>query len=285
MTDVQVYKQAEALELPHRNDAYEYQVKTFRNWMQERGETDPLSCVADYFADLNQSNYSANTIRMKRQAVKNRLSLMADLSCFNMEQQFHFDRLMQRLDTDQATKAPKIANRTVGASKVLTDAEYTKLLDQARSERQRLFIEFLTFTACRVSELCGAQIRNCQTTGNTTHIRIRGKGNKERTLRIPTDLYSRIRAVFNGGVYLFETTKGKPYPRTYVSDQIGKLTLHVIGRRLSAHKMRHTRLTNLVHKYPGNLKAIADLAGHSSVTTLMNNYVHGELTDSELGIV
>ena len=269
------------LELPYKDDCYHYHVETFRRWMRETGNTDPLSCVPDYFRDLNQSNYAAGTVRMKRQAVINRLRLMSDAAGLSMEQQFQLDRVLKRLNTDPETKAPKTASTAIGASKVCTEPEYARLIEGCRSRKQQLFIRFFWDTGCRVSELTGAEIRNCKRQGAVVEIRVMGKGRKERVVKITGALFDAIAEEFGGQQFLFETGGGKPYRRSYVSNQIAKITQHVLGKKLSAHKFRHSFATRQIAK-SGKIAAVSSYLGHASVSTTMSFYVHEELTDADL---
>ena len=269
------------VQLPNKADCYSYHVSTYTDWMKRNGKDDPFDSVADYFRDLNQSHYAAGTVRMKRQAVINRLRLAADLQGLSMEKQFQFDKLLKRLNTDAETKAPKTASQAIGSAKVLTEGEFNRVLLKARSRKQQLFVRFLWQTGCRVSELCGAELRHCKREGSTVAVRVRGKGNKEREIKITAGLFDDIRAEFRGEEYLFETSGGKAYRRAYVSEQIAKLTKFAIGRRLSAHKLRHSFATRQIQQ-TGKIAAVSQYLGHSSVSTTMAFYVHEELTDSDL---
>ncbi len=99
--------------------------------------------------------------------------------------------------------------------------------------------------------------------------------------RVTRELFAEIRAACRGEEYLFETAGGKPYRRSYVSGQIAKITQYAIGRRLSAHKLRHSFATRMVAK-TGKIAAVSTYLGHSSVSTTLNLYVHEELGDAEL---
>jgi integrase len=262
-----------------KEDCYTYHVKTFTGWLRETGRVFDLDSVSEYFRELNRSNYTAGTIAMKRQAVKNRLRLLSDQ--LDPSTAYRFERAMKRLDSDPDTKGPKKQRAAIGSSSVLSESEYHTVILRARSDRQRLFVRFLWQTGCRVSELAGARVGDCKRSGAAVDIRIVGKGRKERHVRITGDLYDQIRETFRGEEYLFETSTGKPYRRSYVSDQIGKLTERVIGRRLSAHKLRHSFATRMLRN-TGKLTAVSQYLGHSSTAITSDYYVHESLDDGEL---
>lgn len=263
------------------SDAYSAHVRTFTSWLQDSGSGNLLQSVAEYFRQLNQSQLSASTIRCKRQAVKHRLRLIADQTSRTPDQQYRLDLALRRLDSDADTKAPKVGSKAVSASKVLTDSEYDTLLVRSRSGRQRCFVRFLWNTGCRVSELCGIRLDDCKPEGKVVQIRVMGKGRKERFVRITADLFAEIQRVFSGSVFLFETTGGKPYRRCYVSDQIAKLTEYAIGRKMSAHKLRHSFATRTIAK-THKISAVSEYLGHSNVSVTLGMYNHEQLTDADL---
>lgn len=269
------------IQLIRRGDAYDHHVETFVRWMTDNSRTDAFASVSEYFAALNESTYKAGTIRIKRQAVKNRLRLMAESQGLDPQRQYELDLAMRRLDQDPATKAPKLNNAGVATSKVITEGEYERLIVGARSIRQQLFIQFLWETGCRVSEMIGARVANCTVEGSVVHVCVLGKGKKERVVRITSGLYRRIREVCAGEVFLFETSGGKPYDRSYISRQISKLAVHLLGRKISAHKLRHSFATRMISK-THKISAVSKYLGHSSVSTTLGMYNHEQLDDVEL---
>lgn len=261
-------------------DAYSYHVKTFLSWMEESGINNVLEAVPAYFKALNESDYKASTIRVKRQAVKNRLRVVAD-SITNIQERYAFDKMLESLDRNTETKAPKLNSPAISTSKIISEAEYYKLLEKTKSERTKLFMRYLWQTGCRVAELTSVELRNCKRVDALYEITIMGKGRKERMIKITATLYDMIREQFNGERYLFETGGGKPYRRSYVSYEIAKATERILGRKLSAHKFRHSFVTNTIHR-TNKIAAVSKYVGHSSVATTMNMYMEESLSDSEL---
>ena len=150
-----------------------------------------------------------------------------------------------------------------------------------KSERQRCFIRFLYSTGCRVAELASIKLSACTILLGTVYISIVGKGRKERQLRVPLGLYNAIVETFGGKRYLFETSKGNPYPRQYISNEIKKITKRATGKGLSAHKMRHSWATRqLANGTP--IDAVSRYLGHSDTTITLKFYAHNEMTDAQL---
>ena len=267
--------------VPNPVDAYHKHYKVFATWAEDKGFNNPLDAIPYYFRSLNESTYKAATIRIKRQAVLNRLRLYMSSNGLTMEEHFQLERLIKRLNTSPETRPPASQKAPVNTARIITPLEFEKCLQACRSPRQALFIRYLWTTGARVSELTGAQLRNCKREGEAVHITVRGKGNKYRTLIIPGTLYDDIRSTFPSEEHLFETAGGKPYDKTYITEQIKRITRRGIGRTLTAHCLRHSFATRKIRE-TGNIKAVSTYLGHSSVSTTMNLYVHEQLTESEL---
>jgi len=267
------------------SDNYRYHIREFVRFADEL-ETDELAeAVTTYFRYLNQQSYAASTIRCKRQAVKDRLRREMAKPIYTDEQRAVFEYRLRELDRDPETKPPS-GGSVSGAMKTLSATEYQNLLLSARSERQKRFIEFLWTTGTRISEMCGIRVSDLVLEGNVVSIRIRGKGNKraaykERVVYITKAMRDRIDETFTGSQYLFETKGGRPYDRSYVSNQIAKLTTHVLGRRLSAHKFRHSFATRKIQE-TGRYKAVSNYLGHSDVRITLQIYAHDTFSPADV---
>jgi len=260
-------------------DAYTYQVRHFIKWARANGKTIDQEGITDYFRALNESGYTAATIRNKRSAVKRRVrQLFHDAP---IDARMKIDRVLNDLEHDADTKAPKVNTNEITPDRVLTLQDYRAILDACRSARQRAFIMFLYSTGCRVSEMTGIRLEQCDVMGATVKIRVMGKGKKERFVRIPSDLFNQVRGIFNGKTYLFETGSGRQYAREYVSSQIKKIG-KIIGREISAHSLRHSFATRKVQQLPGKLDAVSRYLGHSSPSITLAMYCHSSMTDAEL---
>ncbi len=266
--------------LRKRDDHYGNGIRKFKEFMAQRGDEDvTLEAVGDYFKELNGTDYAANTICLRRAAVKARLRVALDRSMdFNAAAAFR--EALSRLDRDSETRPPKVQSAPVGADKVIRRDEFDRMLAEA-SRRDWLLLKFLWVTGCRVGELVTARLARCVAKGPTTFVTITGKGSKERTLRIRTALFEQIVAEFHGSTYLFETGGGKPFSRAYVSTRVHRLALSVLGRRLGAHALRHSFATRQIRR-TNKIQAVSQYLGHSSTAITMSIYVHEQLEDEEL---
>ena len=253
-------------------DNYSYHVKAFCDFAEASTGT-VLQTIAGYWRELDDSGLSASTVRCRRQAVKRRMRDALDDVDGKARAALDFE--LSRID--RAIKCPTSTSSYGGEWKVVSAAEYVRLIDGARSDRQRRFIETLWTTGLRISELTGIKLDDCTIEGNVVTVRVTGKGRKERTVYLTRAMYERICECFQGRLFLFETGSGRRYSRSYVSNQIGKLTLKVLGRRLSAHKLRHSFATRTIRE-TGNVGGVSRYLGHSDVAITLRVYDHNTLS-------
>ena len=264
-----------------KGDNYEYHTLAFTRWLRSNDRALTKQAVCDYFEDLAGAQCSANTIRVRRQAVKKRLRQLADIGGLSDTEWTDLEAFLQRVDRESSTRAPKIQQQGVHSGQVVTPEEYERVLAACRGAKQYESVRFLWATGCRVSELIGIHRRDCKVMESAVEIRIVGKGRKERRGRVPRSLYEEIRDVFRGEEYLFETSNGRPYNRSYISNQVAKLTKRAIGRPLRSHSMRHSWATRQI-KAGRSLTAVSKYLGHSNVSITAAFYCHDDLTDAEL---
>jgi len=262
-------------------DHYHYHIRQFTDWIRQHGRELDREAIIDYFADLNRSDYSAGTKRIKRQAVKKRLRQLSRFNGLGSELNTNLDQFLRDLDSETKTKAPKINSHHVNRERYLTKAEAMQVVASCRGPRQTMIIKFLWATGCRVSELIGIRLGDCKQTGDVVNIRVVGKGNKERWIKVSSHLFDQIRSVFTGEQWLFETGHGKPYNRSYISNQIAKVTQRATGRRLRAHALRHSFATHKIREGTP-LSYVSKYMGHSSLSITADMYDHGAIDTSEL---
>jgi integrase/recombinase XerD len=147
--------------------------------------------------------------------------------------------------------------------------------------RVRLVAETLYVTGARVSEVLTIRRDQAKPNGTTVELRLYGKGGKERTGRIPKELYRRILEVYPGGTYLFQSRAGQHFKREYISREIARAARRVLVRAVSAHVLRHSRATDLLASTK-RIKAVSRLLGHSDEATTLRYYVRDAFSDEDL---
>lgn len=142
--------------------------------------------------------------------------------------------------------------------------------DQFTSIRDRLILLLFYTTGIRRNEL--QQLKDSDIHSN--HLKVLGKGNKERIIPISTNLLTQIKiytsardAEFKKSTFdsLIVTDKGKPcYPK-FIYNTVKKY-LSVIStiEKPSPHVLRHTFATHLA-SHGADINAIKTLLGHSSL--------------------
>ena len=261
------------------NDSYSFHVRQFCTWLQAKQRFVDEEAIRDYFRYLSEeTRYSAGTVRIKRAACKKRIRLVA--RDWDLETQTKLETALKNVDKD--VPSPSVASASVGREKLISGEEYRILQAGCRSKRTRLMMEFLYVTGCRVSEMTATMICDCEDIGRgAVLITVMGKRSKERSVKVPADLYGRIREEFTGTTYLFETTAGNPVLRTYVSDEIRKLGRRLLKRTIGPHMFRHSFATRMVKK-TGRIKGVSEYLGHASVSITMQFYVHEQLDEADL---
>ncbi len=153
-------------------------------------------------------------------------------------------------------------------------------LFEALPLRVRLIAETLYITGARVSEVLGVRRDQVKENG-TVELRLHSKGGKERSSRIPAELYKRILEVFPKGTYLFESRQGQHFHREYISREIARAARRVLGKSVSAHVLRHSTATDLLASTK-RIKAVSRLLGHSDEATTLRYYVRDAFSDEDL---
>ena len=287
--------------IENMDDGYSQHVKHFVKWCRAQDLEVCEDTVHDYFVYLNTEAgyvkkgawvpYTAGTIRIKRSVIKKRIrQLLKDAP---LDDQIRLDRVLSELDHFGETAAPKINSIAVTKDMIISPLEVEQILAKA-TKRISLMIKFLLATGCRVAELTGARVGRCEKQGRFVNILVKGKGSKDRTVKIRTELYDQIRDTYRGEEFLFETEgcyfKGKwhgpqQYDKIYITTQISKLGRKVLNRKISAHCLRHTFATRMIERFPSKIDAISKYLGHSSVSITLDLYCHTQLSDDDLDFI
>lgn len=252
-------------------DNYSAHIITFYKWFinEKNIPENDIDIIKKYFIYLNNSSYKKNTIGLKRAALVKRIYTISK----NISEDYYFYikcAISLLRFTDAKIKSGKYPYIT--KNDIITDDKFFILLKNARSERQKLFMMFLYATGVRISEMTGIKLDNCIINKKTVYIEVTGeksyyKENKKRKVIIDLLLYNKIINIFNGKNYLFETKNGHRYSRSYISNQLGKLSKKYLNQRLSAHKYRHGFCTRQIES-KDHYKNVSKYLGHSSLDAL-----------------
>jgi site-specific recombinase XerD len=138
--------------------------------------------------------------------------------------------------------------------------------------RYELLFELIQKSGLRISEALGLKVQHIRIVdGVAKHVRVIGKGNKERQVPLP-EAFGRVLALSLAGKsqedYVFaKKPGGKPAgahaTRAYLKKLIDKAG---IDKKVTPHKLRHTYATRLLEK-DVQLVDIQALLGHESIAT------------------
>ena len=258
-------------------DAYASHLKPFLRFLEENHLDLDFAAVKAYFVHVNGLTLATATKLNRRNAVKARLR--STLSSPDFTQQAGIESMLRSLDYGSETRRPTLTRTGISEDRIVTREAFDRLV-AGTSRRTSLFVWFLFNTGCRVGEMCGARLDKCEDLGDMVRLLVTGKRNKERKVDIQKALFEAIRATFPGEIFLFQTQGGKPYRPTYVSWEIIKAGHRILGRRISAHSMRHSFAT-LAIREGASIKAVSEYLGHNSVAITLTMYVHEILEKSQ----
>ncbi|WP_041782820.1 tyrosine recombinase XerC [Mycolicibacterium chubuense] len=187
------------------------------------------------------------------------------------------------LSADPATRlqVPK-ARRTLPA--VLRQDQAVEAMDAAKSGaqqgdplaiRDRLIVEMLYATGIRVSELCGLDIDDVDTSRRL--LRVLGKGNKQRTVPYGEPAHAALTAWLSAGrpklvsegsgAALLLGVRGKRLDPRQARTVVHETMSAVAGAPdIGPHGLRHSAATHLLEG-GADLRVVQELLGHSTLAT------------------
>jgi site-specific recombinase XerD len=148
----------------------------------------------------------------------------------------------------------------------------SRAFSMAVRQRYELLFELIQKSGLRISEALGLKVQHIRVVdGVAKHVRVVGKGNKERLVPLP-EAFGRVLALALTGKtqddYVFAKKLGGKPPgahavRAYLKKLIDKAD---IQKKVTPHKLRHTYATRLLEK-DVQLVDIQALLGHESIAT------------------
>ena len=187
-------------------------IRDFNRFLAQNGLQLGQAALQGYFDDIN-GRYRAATLNLRKYALMK--ILKAQLGENNILLTMAIEKVFEGIHSYQTDSA-------VAQEGCLNEDDVQRLITVAQSVRTKLLIQFLFKTGCRVSEMINVRLPDCEPANAHVKVRIIGKGNKERKVYIPSDLYAAIRSEYRGAVYLFESRTGDRLKRNNVFVQIRK---------------------------------------------------------------
>ena len=169
---------------------------------------------------------------------------------------------------------------------VLTEEELDALLDAPSSKsvlgvRNKMILALMGKCGLRVSEVCNLKTSDVKLTTKDPHIRVIGKGDKERIAWLGNgtrDLLAlwltmrpkKTRALFpvvqSGARTYGQAKPGNPVKTGSVRNMVSHFAKKVLGRHVNPHRLRHTAATLALQKGE-NLRNLQEFLGHANLNT------------------
>lgn len=179
--------------------------------------------------------------------------------------------------------APKSNKRLpvyVEEKDIQTLFDYVEFSDDWKGRTEKLVLQLFYNTGMRVSEL--VNLKTSQIDSAYNHIKVLGKGNKERIIPVNKELIANLQDYIkhkpgdgNTG-QVFVNEKGKPLYARQVYNMVKKnLSLVTTVNKKSPHILRHSFATHLTSN-GADLNAVKELLGHSSLAATQV-YTHNDI--------
>ena len=249
-------------ELEGIRDVYRLDVKQFVAFIRER-KLLIVEGFRQFAAWLEQEHegkrYSPATVNRKLAAARSRVRYAFKHSAYagSLQRKYRLEDILR------SVRLKKIDSIVVAPTTILDIDEARKLVWHTRNKTVRLMITFLVRTGLRVSEMLHIRLSDVAVgPGTLARIRITGKGGKERTIGVTTDLLSQVTEHFRGHTYLFEHD-GRSYSRVSVTNRVKQESFRILGREISPRHLRHTWAAMQIKK-GRSISAVAAALGHTS---------------------
>jgi len=159
----------------------------------------------------------------------------------------------------------------------LSEEEVARLIEAARTPRDRALVEMLYATGCRAAEVAGMRVGEINWRNRS--IRVLGKGNKERVVFFGSKAALALRN------YLQARTTGpvfRSFRRKALNPDTIARIVKKIGKRagldgVHTHTLRHSFATALLNR-GADIRAVQELLGHASLRQTQV-YTHVAIAD------
>ena len=164
-------------------------------------------------------------------------------------------------------KPPKKAKKL---PTVLTKDEVRELINATKAKRNRLIVEFLYSSGCRVSECIKLRLNDLDLREKIARVK-GGKGNKDRIIILSKEWIKHLKTCLRHrkvpSEYVFTLKNGKPLSADTVQRIVRNAAKTAgITKKVTPHTMRHSYATHLLDAGE-NIRKIQELLGHSNLST------------------
>lgn len=257
------------------------------------GNPSTFLAVMDHFKEqVRGGQLAASSYNLRLTATRRAIETWAVSGGASEREKENLKKIMQTV------QPVKIQDKGIRSADCYSPEELL-ILREVAGDRTRLLLELLQVTGCRVSELINIELAALKKKGGCYAVKVLGKGDKQRTVFIPSGIVQECKTVFKGKMYLLETGKqggkhtgGKKYSRNQVAIMLKEAGKQAAKKvldparvdallRISPHKLRHSWATNAL-KGGMDLVTVSRYLGHSSVEVTAAFYDHREITPDDV---
>ena len=171
-------------------------------------------------------------------------------------------------------KCPRVKEKL--AERILSESDCLKLIEAAKTERNRALLCLMYGCGLRVSEVINLTWNDLKKHGDGGKATVFGKGSKTRVVLIPDKLWQQVKEFekyHRVNQYVFISRNHNQMERTVVHRMIKRACKRAgIDERTSAHWLRHSHASHSLEA-GCNLRLLQQSLGHASVTTT-ERYLH-----------
>ncbi|RYD82125.1 MAG: integrase [Sphingobacteriales bacterium] len=251
----------------HTIVSYETDLRDFDDFLSAQFDSPVLAEIKSTFvrtwlASLKETGNSSRTINRK-------ISTLKSFFKYHIKKEHLAASPMSVISNP---KTPKKLPQFVDKKDIELLFNHVEFPDNWEGTTERLILQIFYHAGIRQAELI--QLQNGHFDKHNSHIKVLGKGNKERVIPVGSEIchaiseYMRLKKIAFPGMdheFLLVNKKGnKLYPR-YVYDIVKKyLSLVTTIDKKSPHILRHSFATHLTNN-GADLNAVKELLGHSSL--------------------
>jgi len=241
---------------------YETYARLFFEFAKKPAEQVERGDIISFIAEMKEKHNASNaTMALALSALK-----------------FFFHTFLHRKIIEDI-KVPKKAKKL---PVVLTKEELKALFKATKHGRNRLILEFLYSTGCRVSEASKLKVDDLELEEGIARVK-GGKGNKDRIIVLSKQWISDIKRYLKKKKKKSEFVFSKKNAKPISSDSIQRIVKEAaekagITKDVTPHKLRHSFATHLLENGE-NIRKIQELLGHSNLSTTQ---IYTQVTTAEL---
>jgi integrase/recombinase XerD len=224
-------------------------IKEVLNHINKKPEEITERDIIGYLADKKEKGCSNATLALAHAAMN------------------YFFKEYLKITILEGVKTPKKAK---SLPKILSKEEIKALFKATRFGRNRLMLEFMYGSGCRVSEVVKIKIDDINIKERTAMIRS-GKGNKDRLIILSKNWIKELKKYLKKKKIKSEFVFSKKNGKAISVDTIQRIVRESaskagITKHVTPHSLRHSYATHLLEAGT-NIRYIQTLLGHSSLNT------------------